>query len=97
MAGIAFRETKALLTVGAVGVEADFFDAGIFEVKHKAAIARGAFDVSPEIFAIHAQFPVALRTGDVKPAGGQVNHAVDFLERHEGRNFDAVRFQVGVQ
>jgi hypothetical protein len=48
-------------------------------------------------FAINPQLATALRANHVITPNRELGHALNLLQRHELRNFDAIRFQISIE
>jgi len=67
------------------------------EVEHEIARALFAGHTLADEFLVDAQLAAAMRALDVEPAEGEFNEAVDFLQRHEHRDLDAVGLEIRIQ
>src|SRR5437588_8536616 len=83
----------------AVHVDSDFLDfsLAIVEVEHELSGALLAGHQLADEFAVHAQLAAAMRALYVVPAHRKFHEALDFLQRNELGNLDAVRLEIGVQ
>src|SRR5262249_6486571 len=67
------------------------------EVEHEITRALLAGHPFADEFLVDAQFAAAMGTLHVESAEGELDKAVDLLQRHEHRDLDAVGLEIGIQ
>lgn len=90
-------ESQFLLAMRALGIDVGLGDPGMSRVKSKVNVAELALHSLTEVLAVDLQFLMAFGAGDKQTHRLDFDHRIEFFERDEDRNLDAVVLKFGIE